>query len=494
MSLPLNQGGISLLNVDQMYEAERLAASLGTPSITLMENACEAVAAEIRSHWGPRPILILCGPGNNGGDGLGVATLLRRARWPVKVALLESIDAFAGDGAIMAQRWGGPYVDFDPEQLCEVSLVVDALFGAGLRGPIEGRARAMLGMAARCETEIIAVDVPSGLDGDTGEILGFATESAMTVTFFRPKPGHILLPGRDYVGELVVADIGIPKSVLDEIKPKQCLNGPGLWLPFWPDLSSDTHKYRRGHALVVGGGPNSTGAARLAAESALRIGAGLVTLVVPPEALAIYASHLTAVMLQVLNEESDFQTLLGDDRSSAVLAGPGCGVSESTKTRVFEILRSKKPCVLDADALSVFSDNPRELFGGITDACVLTPHDGEYGRLFTGKGDRLSRARLAAKVSGSVVLLKGGDSVVATPDGRAAVLSNAPPVLATAGSGDVLAGLVLGFLAQGCAPYHAACIAGWIHGESGRRLGNGLVSEDLVLALPEILDDVSYLI
>ncbi|SVC80831.1 uncharacterized protein METZ01_LOCUS333685, partial [marine metagenome] len=255
MSLPLNHGGVSLLSVDQMYEADRLAVSAGTPSITLMENACEAVVAEIRSRWSPRPILVLCGPGNNGGDGLGVATLLRQARWPVKVALLGSSDAFAGDGAIMARRWGGPYVDFDPEQLCEVSLVVDALFGAGLRGPIEGRARAMLHMAAQCETEIIAVDVPSGLDGDTGEILGFAAESAVTVTFFRPKPGHILLPGRDFVGELVVADIGIPSSVLGEIKPKQYLNGPALWLPSWPDLSSDTHKYRRGHALVMGGGP-----------------------------------------------------------------------------------------------------------------------------------------------------------------------------------------------------------------------------------------------
>ena len=238
MGLALNLGGISLLNVEQMYQADRLAVNAGIPSINLMENACAAVAAEIRTRWSPRRTLVLCGPGNNGGDGLGVATLLREARWPVEVALFGSSDAFTGDAAIMAQRWVGPLVDFDANQLDDVVLVVDALFGAGLQRPIEGRARAMLEGAVERELEIIAVDIPSGVHGDTGEILGFAAASSVTVTFFRPKPGHMLLPGRDFSGQLVLSDIGIPVAVLDEIDPKQWVNGPELWSAFWPRPAS----------------------------------------------------------------------------------------------------------------------------------------------------------------------------------------------------------------------------------------------------------------
>ena len=490
MSLALNLGGISLLDVKQMYQADRLAVNAGIPSIKLMENACAAVAAEIRTRWSPRRTLVLCGPGNNGGDGLGVATLLREARWPVEVALFGSSDAFKADAAIMAQRWIGPFVDFDATQLDDVVLVVDALFGAGLQRPIEGRARAMLEGAVERELEIVAVDMPSGVHGDTGKILGFAATSSVTVTFFRPKPGHMLLPGRDFRGQLIVSDIGIPVAVLDEIDPKQWLNGPNLWSAFWPWPGSNTHKYHRGHALVQGGGMDSTGAARLAAESALKIGAGLVTIAAPTEALGIYGAQLTSVMLRAVDDAVGYKALLDDDRKNAVLIGPGCGVNAVTESRVLETLATGKACVLDADALTVFVKNPNRLFQGIKGACVLTPHDGEYRRLFDTKGDRLSRARAAAEVSGSVVLLKGADSVIAAPDGRAAIVVNAPPHLATAGSGDVLAGLVLGLLAQGCDPYYAACMAGWVHGEAGRRFGVGVVSEDLVLVLPEILEEM----
>ena len=490
MGLALNLGGISLLNVEQMYQADRLAVNAGIPSINLMENACAAVAAEIRTRWSPRRTLVLCGPGNNGGDGLGVATLLREARWPVEVALFDSSDAFTGDAAIMAQRWVGPLVDFDANQLDDVVLVVDALFGAGLQRPIEGRARAMLEGAVERDLEIIAVDIPSGVHGDTGEILGFAAASSVTVTFFRPKPGHMLLPGRDFSGQLVLSDIGIPVAVLDEIDPKQCVNGPNLWSAFWPRPGSHTHKYHRGHALVQGGGRDLTGAARLAAESALKIGAGLGTIAAPTEALGIYGAHLTSVMLRAVDDAVAYKSFLDDDRKNAVLIGPGCGVNALTESRVLETLTTGKTCVLDADALTVFAGNPNRLFQGIKGPCVLTPHDGEYKRLFDTKGDRLSRARAAAETSGSIVLLKGGDSVIAAPDGRAAIVVNATPHLATAGSGDVLAGLVLGLLAQGCDPYYAACLAAWVHGEAGRRYGVGVISEDLVLVLPEILDEI----
>ena len=490
MSFSLHGGGISVLDTEEVYQADRLAVDTGVPSIVLMRNACASVAAEIRARWTPRATLVLCGPGNNGGDGLGVAMLLRESGWPVEVALSDSIESFEGDAAIMGRGWGGPFVDFEPNMLDRAVLVVDALFGAGLSRPIEGRVRTIMEGVVKRELEVIAVDIPSGVDGDTGQILGFAMTSSVTVTFFRPKPGHLLLPGKSFRGDLVVSDIGIPEAVLNDIRPQLWLNGPRLWSDFWPWPYPLIHKYQRGHALVQGGGADSSGAARLAAEAALRIGAGLVSVACPSESLGVYGGQLTSVMVRPIGDTAAYQSLLSDDRMNAVLIGPGCGVNSLTEGRVLQTLATKKACVLDADALSVFEKDPTSLFQAIEGVCVLTPHDGEYERLFGIKGDRLNRSRKASQISDSVVLLKGADTVIAAPDGRAVIIDNAPPDLATAGSGDVLAGLILGLLAQGCDPFNAACMAGWVHGEAARCLGTGLVSEDLVVALPKIIEGV----
>ena len=493
MALPLTRGGTSVLSVEEMYRAERLVVEQGVSSLQLMENACHAVVSQVIRRWSPRPILVICGPGNNGGDGLGVAIFLRKLRWPIQVALLGPKKQYKDDARTMVERWGQSFVPFETDQLEKTTLVVDALFGAGLNRPVRGRARSMLEGAVERELEILSIDMPSGIDGNTGQVIGFAVAASVTVTFFRPKVGHMLLPGRELSGELVVSDIGIPKDVIATINPKQCVNGPDLWLKKWPQLSSDTHKYQRGHALVLGGNANSTGAGRLSAEAALRVGAGLVSVGAPQDALAVYGAQLTAVMICVLEDATDLQRLLHDKQFNAVLVGPGTGVNDQTKENVLMLLSKKKACVLDADALTCFSDSPDILFKQIQGNCVITPHDGEYKRLFRFKGDRLVRARSAAKLSGSVVLLKGGDCVVAAPDGRAAFLTNATPNLATAGSGDVLAGLVLGLLAQACEPYIAACMASWIHGEIGRRIGSGLVSEDLHHEIPEILGELRFL-
>jgi NAD(P)H-hydrate epimerase len=352
-------------------------------------------------------------------------------------------------------------------------------------------ARATIEAVKEASLPVVAVDVPSGIDGDTGEILGVAAPARLTVTFHRVKPGHLLLPGRAYVGELVIADIGIPDHVTEQLGVRSWANRPKLWQPALPRRIASSHKYRHGHALVLGGGLASSGAARMAARAALRAGAGLVTVICPEVALAIYAAQLTAVMIAPYAGQAGFVQHLEDPRRNAILLGPGGGVGEDLCQRVITALASGKACVLDADALTSFADQPSSLFAAINGPCLLTPHEGEFKRLFDHEGDKLTRARNAAAESGAVLLLKGADTVVAAPDGRAVVQPDAPASLATAGSGDVLAGIALGLLAQSMPVFDAAAVAVWLHAEAARGLGAGMIAEDLIEALPGPLTELA---
>ncbi|MCH9053608.1 MAG: NAD(P)H-hydrate dehydratase, partial [Proteobacteria bacterium] len=464
-----------------------------------------AVAREIRSRWRPCSSVVLCGPGNNGGDGFVIARLLEEAGWDVMVALLGSADRLKGDAALNARRWKGEVVPLAPSVLDGRALVVDAIFGAGLARPLAGQALATIeaingeaidGEAVNGrELPCVGVDTPSGIDGDSGAVLGAAPRCALTVTFFRKKPGHLLLPGRRFAGEVVVADIGIPESVIEAIAPKTFENTPSLWRHLLPWPRPEDHKYSRGH-VIVGGGAEMTGAARLAAAAALRAGAGLLTIASPPEAVAVYAVSMPGILTVPVDDEQAFAALLADRRKNAVLLGPGYGVNQATRSRVLAALGAGKRVVLDADALTVFADAPGDLFAAIAGDCVLTPHEGEFARIFPdlggpdlgGKpGGKLARARAAAKISGAVVLLKGADTVIASPDGRAAINANAPAALATGGAGDVLAGLIVGLMAQGMAPFEAASAAAWIHGEAASAFGPGLIAEDLAGLVPGVL-------
>ncbi|HYM71593.1 MAG TPA: NAD(P)H-hydrate dehydratase, partial [Stellaceae bacterium] len=366
-------------------------------------------------------------------------------------------------------------------------LVIDALFGAGLARPIEGAAAAVIAALDRLGVPIVAVDVPSGIDGASGEVRGIAPKAALTVTFFRRKPGHLLLPGRMHCGETLVAQIGIDATVLDRVAPDTAANDPALWLDRFPFPGASDHKYRRGHALVAGG-PVMTGAARLAARSAARAGAGLVTVAAPEPAFPIYAAALTGVIVLPVAGPDGFRALLADPRRNVVLVGPGAGSGPETRDKVLAVLAAGKQAVLDADALTAFAARPADLFAAVCAPCVLTPHEGEFARLFEATGSKVERARRAARASGAVIVLKGADTVIADPDGRAAINENAPPELATAGSGDVLAGLVTGLLAQGMPAFEAAAAAVWLHGEAARQFGAGLVAEDLIDDLPVILN------
>ena len=491
-----------LLTTRQMAEADRLTIAAGTSSLDLMERAGRAVADEAQRMVPPGArIAVLCGPGNNGGDGFVAARLLALRGFLVDLALLGRREALTGDAAEMARRWSGPVAACGPLQPGTCDLVIDALFGAGLSRPLDGTAAAVVASLPVIKVPILAVDVPSGLDGTTGTSLGPVLQATRTVTFFRRKPGHLLLPGRALSGTVVVADIGIDGSVLRVIDPRFAAITPALWRDVFPWPRSDGHKYVRGHAVVVSGPACATGAARLGARGALRVGAGLVTVASQPDAVAVNAAHLTAIMLAPFEGPRGLAEILSDERRNAILIGPGAGVSIATRLLVQVALEFDAAVVLDADALTSFTidqDDDAEpvvshLFGHIREnphrPVVLTPHEGEFKRVFGEMpGSKLDRALAAAQLAGAVVLLKGADTVVAAPDGRAAINDNAPPWLATAGSGDVLAGFVTGLLAQGMPAFEAACAATWLHGACATEFGPGLIAEDLPETLPRVLN------
>lgn len=493
----LSQHKRLLLRTAEMARADAATIAAGTPGEVLMEAAGAGVASRIFERYERQPVAVLCGPGNNGGDGFVVARLLLKAGWPVTLGLLGSPGDLKGDAAAMMELWTGPVHGLEPDLLDGRPLVVDAMFGAGLTRPLSGRAAAISEAVAERGLAVVAIDMPSGLHGNTGALLGPVMKARDSVTFFRRKPGHVLLPGRAYCGDVTVVDIGIPDEVLGDIAPNCWENGPELWLDRFPWPRLEGHKYGRGHAVVVSGGAAHTGAARLAARGALRAGAGLVSVASPPDAVAINAAHLTAIMTLGFDGAGELSGILADRRKNAVLIGPGNGVTGATRRNVLAALAADKACVLDADGLSVFADDPAVLFDAIDNPCLLTPHWGEFKRLFPeiadtaadgpAGPDKVDMARRAARSSGAVVLLKGPDTVIAAPDGRAVINSNAPPTLATAGSGDVLAGIALGLMAQGMDAFDAGGAAAWLHGAAAEAFGPGLIAEDISEQLPAIL-------
>ncbi len=469
-----------------MAAADKAAIEGGISGIALMEAAGSAVANAVGGKFSKRPVLVVCGPGNNGGDGFVAARHLRNAGWPVTLALLGQVDALDGDAATSAALWKGNIEPLSLELLTGAGLVIDALFGAGLSRPIKDDAALFLQALINSRIPTCAVDVPSGLDGASGDVLGIAAPAQITVTFFRKKPGHVLMPGKALCGEVIVADIGIPPCILGQIGAATFENAAEMWLETFPWPRYSMHKYQRGHVLIVGG-EAMTGAARLSAMAAARAGAGLVTVVAPASVCPIYSTALSSVMVRPADNAEMLDDVLSDERKNVVVVGPGAGVSSTTKEYVLRILNTRRACVLDADAISVFASDPQSLFDAIAGPCVLTPHEGEFSRIFSDKGGKVERALHASAQCGAVVVLKGSDTVIAAPDGRAIINTNAPPNLATGGTGDVLSGLIAGLLAQGMEPFSAAAAAVWLHGEAAALFGPGLISEDLPQILPRVL-------
>jgi hydroxyethylthiazole kinase-like uncharacterized protein yjeF len=493
-----------ILSPAEMAEADRRAIAAGPfDGIGLMRRAGHAVASLALARYpAAERFHVLCGPGNNGGDGYVAARLLHESG--AAVTLWAAGAPRPGGDAVLAAA----ECPLTPQALAGFeadpgTVVIDALYGAGLSKPMAGEAARAVDIATERKLPVIAVDLPSGVSGDSGKVLGCAFQAEVTVTFARKKPGHLLLPGRQLCGEVVLADIGIGDAVIGGLGIKTFENTPALWQAEFPRPAADTHKYRRGHVNVFSGGPSATGAARLSALAAARAGAGAVTVLSPGNAMQVNAAHLTSIMLRKVDDTTTLATILDDSRPAAFVLGPGFGVGEKARDFALAVLgdgqgrqNGVEGLVLDADGITSFEDHPASLFitAGAKGAAklVMTPHEGEFSRLFSSlAGDdslsKLDKARKAAARSHAVMIYKGADTVIAAPDGRAAINANASPWLATAGSGDVLAGVVAGLLAQGMPAFEAACAAVWLHAAAGSSFGPGLIAEDLPEALVPLL-------
>ncbi|WP_213271665.1 NAD(P)H-hydrate dehydratase [Hyphomonas sp.] len=471
--------GRPILTPQEMRAAEQAVINAGTGRFTLMERAGEAVAEFVHAHWPDGRIQVLCGPGGNGGDGFIAASRLAKFWRNVEVFCTHPVSELTGDTARAASMWEGPVHTLQEALSSEPELVLDALYGAGLKRPLEGSAA----MLAERGGRVISVDVPSGIDGYTGKPLGPAFRAEATLTFAALRPAHVLLPGSAFSGAVMVADIGVAvQTALAE-------NSPALWHSKMPQPGFGVHKYQRGHLKVVSGGPWNTGAARLTARAGLRAGAGLVTVLSPPDAAGVHAAHLTAIMLAPFVTPEDLAAYAA--RSTAMVIGPAAGLTQATRANVEALLKGPARVALDADALTIFGDDPDALFRQLRPTDILTPHEGEFSRLFgdllATSDNKVQATRAAAVKAGCVILLKGADTVIAQPDGNALVNTHATRWLATAGSGDVLAGIIAAFMAQGVDTFVAAAIGCWLHGEAGRRVGAGLIAEDIEMQLPIIL-------
>jgi hydroxyethylthiazole kinase-like uncharacterized protein yjeF len=456
-----------LLMPEAMRAAEGAAIAAGTPALLLMERASAAAAQAIRGFCPAGEVLVLCGPGNNGGDGYGVAVALAAA--DVAVTLAADSAPASEPAATMAQRWTGPVVPLSAAH--PAPLVIDALFGTGLSRPLPPGAQAALN-ACRGSSTVIAIDIASGIDAATGAALGDILPADMTVAFGALKPGHVLGAGRQASGRLITADIGVPvESELMLVQP-----------PRFTGLAPDVHKYRRGAVLVIEGAAERGGATNLTTLAALRAGAGLVTLAGPGQGVSA-----DAIMRRT---DAEARAMVADPRLTAIAIGPGLPSGQRGEDWLLTLLAGTTPLVLDAGALAL---NPggqglARCLAAATAPMVLTPHDGEFTRLFGAPGpDRIAAARAAARASNAVVLLKGPQSIIAAPDGRAAINAHAGLWLATAGSGDALTGIVSSLLAQGHPPFEAACMAAWLHGDTGVRGGPGLIADDIPALLPQVL-------
>lgn len=470
-------GRQALYTPAQCARMDAAAPSFGVSIEQLMQAAGQAVAQAVQRHWPQGPVLVLCGAGNNGGDALVAAQILLEQGRDVRVFSPAPASARRGAAAWAQAQWQGGWEACCPA-LADVAVVVDGLLGAGLDRPVQGEIADLIQALSLSGVPVCAIDVPSGLDGASGQVRGAAVSAQVTVTFVCYKPGHLLYPGRELCGRLELVQIGMPDEALPP--PDLWLNEPEQWRDSLPRLAAGSHKYTRGHALIVGGA-RMTGAGRLAARAAQRAGAGLVSMAVPESVWSIYASALDSIMVAPLDP-----AIAQDERIRAWLIGPGAGLGDATRQWALELLATGRPCVLDADAISSFSGCAQALFQSLHGQCVLTPHAAEFARLFQLTPDRLHSARQAAVQSGAVVVLKGADTIIAAPDGRARINACAPPWLATGGSGDVLAGLVCGLLAQGMLAFDAAAAAVWLHSQAALEFGPGLIPEDLLQTLPAV--------
>ncbi|MFD1744288.1 NAD(P)H-hydrate dehydratase [Rhizobium helianthi] len=486
-----------LLTPAEAAAADRETDASGIPIFHLMQQAGFAVAAEALRHFAQAErFVVLCGPGNNGGDGFVAASALRRAGANVSIHLAGRPEELTGAARLAWLEAQTPAQSFSSYQPHPGDVIIDAIFGAGLSRDVPPEVTDLITRVREVGCPVLAVDLPSGIDGLTGQVRGAAFQAQRTVTFVARKPGHVLMPGRIYCGEISLAPIGMPTRIARRHARTVSVNDPRAWKAAINVQQGDTHKYKRGHLAVFSGGPSHTGAARMTASAGLCAGAGLVTLASPPDATLVNACAMTAVMVREIADLQDLKMWWASGKISAAVIGPGFGVGEGLRSYVHA--SAARPMVLDADAITAFAERPDELFAlaaGSEPRQILTPHEGEFARLFPDLAadktiGKLERAKRAAERAHAVIVYKGADTVIAAPDGRLLINENAPAWLATAGSGDVLAGIAGANLAQGIPAFEAAAAAVWLHGEAGNKAGVGMTAEDLIRHIPAALEDL----
>ncbi len=475
-----------ILTSTAMAKADRLTIEGGIAGFQLMENAGKAVADAAKSMvTSGGKILIVAGTGNNGGDGFITARLLQEADYKVSILMTGDKGRLQGDAKRAFETIADIKCVSVDTNMNTFDLIIDALFGAGLNRDIEGQQAELISQINKSGIPVLAIDLPSGVDGNSGVIRGIAVKAAETVTFFRLKAGHLLLPGRVRCGQVLLTQIGMKSDTLAKIPVIAQKNSPDWWRSKFPVPRLEDNKYQRGHVLCIAGPLEMSGAARLMAGAALRSGAGLVTLGVSGSALLAHACHTTSIMLHKLDPDQDITKILKEKRINCVALGPGLPPNEHTRNQVLSFLDNDGPVLLDAGALSAFHGHSQLFFNAVgkhKSPIVLTPHDGEFKKLFpdlVAISSKIQRAREAARRCGAIILLKGADTVIATPTGDASISNNAPPFLATAGSGDVLSGLIAGLLAQSMPAFLAVNAAVWLHGQAANWVGPGLISSDL---------------
>ncbi|MFN7113082.1 MAG: NAD(P)H-hydrate dehydratase [Alphaproteobacteria bacterium] len=483
-----------ILSAAEMKKADLAAVASGTPAHVLIAAAAAGLAAAIEDFAQPCRVLFLCGTGNNGADGFVAAQMLsQKTGWHVRVACLAKKNTLKGDAAEAAEAWQGTTENLNSNlPVHQTDLIIDAVFGTGFKDALPPELVILFDKIRAKNIPVVAADIPSGIDATTGAIAEGTLKADLTVVFCRKKIAHVLAATRAHLGMLQLAAVPIDDAQIAALGTSVFENHPALWLPSFPFPAADAHKYSRGHVMVYGG-PERTGAACLAAYAAQVAGAGVVSIACAPEQKMVYSLYRASLMTDVWRSEEDFKTLLRDERTNVALIGPGGGAAgdaaDRLRTATLNALSmAGKTAVLDGDVFTVFKNDPDTLFNHLSKRHILTPHEGEFSRIFGDlPGSKLARARAAARKANAIIILKGFDTVIAAPDGTAVVNTNGTPILATAGTGDVLAGLVAGFAAQGMPPFMAALAGVWLHADAARLHGPALTAEDIIIHVNQSL-------
>jgi len=460
------------------------------PGYKLMENAGGVIFKIIKKKFKKKKkIKILCGPGNNGGDGFVVAKLLEENGFQdVELFCLVTKNKLKGDAKIAANNFNKNLKSFNDFKISSNDLIIDGIFGSGLKRNISGNLKKIIEKINLKKPYCISIDTPSGINGDTGEIQGTALKSNDTITFTTKKPGHLLSPGSEYCGNVIVGDIGINLEKLS-FKPRIFENHPDNWRSKFPWPNQKSHKYTRGFSLIICG-EKMTGASRLAARAAARIGCGLLCLGVPRKSFNIYSTENPIALIEIVDDKKDLNNLLKDKRINTILIGPGFGISKKKLELILKVVKEKKRLiVLDADALK---NNFKKILLKNKTKIVITPHEGEFLQVLKdlnikNKKNKFSIVIEFIKKTKINLILKGNKTLICSQDGKISINTNTSPFLATGGSGDVLAGMITGLISQGMDIFNACCASVWIHGEIGRMKGPGLIAEDLPEMIPKVL-------